>query len=242
MTHSNSTGGEGVELSQTISQRAGQATKEAVRYGATLPVAATVTVGLMLAMAGLVAAEFKPQDKSETATFEIKPVVEDIPDFVRAVEIDPLREVEIPPAPPVLDTVQTVEVILPEIEIIGKETEFEMTEIDMGSLIKSVHIDKDPIPLLRVPPVFPNRFSQGNASGYCRVQFDINPQGQPFNVSVTLCTDKQLQAPTVKSVQRWKYAPKVQGGQAVTRTGLQTTIRFDLQDERGKVLPVPAGY
>ena len=201
-----------------------------------------MTLGLMLTMAGLVATEFTPQDKTETTVYEINPRVDDITVAVRTLELDPLREVETPPAPPVLETLQTAEVTLPIVAVPGKKTVFDKSVIDMGAMVTSVHIDKEPIPLRRVPPVLPHRFAQGDVSGYCRVQFDINPQGQPLNVSIMRCTDKRLQSATVKSVQQWKYAPQMQGGQAVTRTGLRTTIQFELRDERGRLLPLPAGY
>ena len=225
-----------------IETRAGTAKSELFRYGTMLPVAGIMTIGLMLAMAGLVATEFTPQDKSETASFEINPKIEELPEHVRDITLDPLKEVEVPPPPPTIATVKVAEVTLPIVEVPGQKTVFDIGLIDMGPGIETVNIDKDPTPLVRIPPVFPNRFMQGDASGYCQVQFDINPQGQPFNISATLCTDKQLQSPTVKSVKQWKYAPQMRGGQAVTRSGLKTTIRFDLQDERGKVLPLPSGF
>lgn len=217
-------------------------TNLAMRYGAILPVAGILTVGLMVTMASLVASEFTPQDKTETASFEINPLEEDIPDPIRTVELDPLQEVEVPPPPPTVATIQTVAVELPIVELVGKKMDFEMTDLDFGDGFEVVQVDKDPTPLVRIPPVFPNRFLQGDSSGYCRVQFDVSPEGQPFNVTATLCTNKQLKSPTVKSVQKWKYAPKIQGGRPVSRAGLETTIRFDLRDERGEVLPVPSGY
>lgn len=214
----------------------------AMRYGAILPIAGVMTIGLMVTMAGLVASEFTPQDKSETASFEINPVEEDIPDPIRVVELDPLKEVEVPPPPPTIATVQVAAVELPIIEVVDKKLDHKKFELDLGSTVGVVHIDKDPTPLVRIPPVFPNRFLQGDSSGYCRVQFDVSPEGQPFNVRATLCTNKQLKSATVKSVQKWKYAPKIQDGRPVSRAGLETTIRFDLRDERGEVLPVPNGY
>ena len=214
----------------------------AVRYGAIIPMAGILTLGLMVTMAGLVASEFTPQDKTETASFEINPVEEDIPAPIRTVELDPLKDVEVPPPPPTIATVQVAAVDLPIIEVVGKRTEFIMPDLIFGDEFEVVQVDKDPTPLVRIPPVFPNRFMQGDASGYCRVQFDVSPEGQPFNVTATMCTNRQLKSPTVKSVQKWKYAPKIQDGRPVSRAGLETTIRFDLRDERGAVLPVPSGY
>ena len=230
------------EASQQRTHGVGQMKGDIFRFGAILPVAAVMTTGLALTMAGLIATEFTPQDKTETASYEINPQVEDIPDVVRTLTLDPLREVDVPPPPPSVATVQTAAVVLPIREITGKKLDFVLTDLDFGDVFTSVPINKDPTPLVRVPPVFPNRFSQGNHSGYCRVSFDISPEGQPFNVSATRCTNKQLMGPTVKSVQRWKYAPKILNGRAVSRSGLETTVRFDLKDERGATLPIPTGF
>lgn len=233
-----------MEISHTVqtSERSNGTSRDAFRYGAILPLAAVATVGLTLTMAALVATEFTPQDKAVVAVYEINPVVDDIPDPIRDIKLDPLKEVEVPPPPPSLATVQVAAVELPTIQVVGTKTEFVIKDLDFGALIKTVHIDKEPTPLVRIAPVFPSRFLQGDVSGYCRVRFDISPDGQPFNVSATSCTNAQLKSPTVKSVQKWKYAPKIENGRPVARSGLQATIRFDLQDERGEVLPVPSGY
>ena len=57
------------------------------RYGLTLPLAVVATVGLTLSMGTLIAAEFTPQDKAETAVFEINPFVEEIPIHTREVKL-----------------------------------------------------------------------------------------------------------------------------------------------------------
>jgi len=177
--------------------RRGQKNSKTVRYGAALPLAAVMTMGLTLSMAGLIKAEFIPQDKTETANYEINPRVEVIP--------DPIRK-------------------------------------ENGDLTKGIKIEKTVAPLVRVPPVFPARFLQGNFSGYCRVSFDISPEGRPFNVQTTICTNQQLESATVKSVQDWKYSPEIRDGRPVSRSGLETIIRFDLQGERGELLPLPNGF
>ena len=83
---------------------------------------------------------------------------------------------------------------------------------------------------------------RGNVSGYCRVRFDINPEGKPFNIDTTICTDSQLRTATIKSVRKWRYTPQIEDGRPVSRSGLETKIRFDLRDERGARLPFPSGY
>ena len=89
---------------------------------------------------------------------------------------------------------------------------------------------------------FPPRFSQGNHSGYCTVRFDVTPEGQTYNIETLKCSSDQLESATIKSVKKWKYSPKVVDGKAVTRTGIESKIQFDIVDENGKKLPLPDGY
>lgn len=224
-----------------LSSGAGQLKGNFLRYGAILPLAAVLTIGLSLTMAGLIATEFTPQDKTETAVYEINPVVEDIPNPLRTVEIDPLREVDVPPPPPQIEKAKSDK---PKEEIISPEAripDFPDPVIDTTVFNIAVS-DRDAQPLVRIPPIFPPRFLQGDHSGYCKVRFDVSPEGQPFNVETTTCTSNQLKSATTKSVQQWKYNPKIVAGRTVARSGVETTIRFALNDERGELLPVPRGY
>lgn len=216
--------------------------KSALRFGVAMPLAAIATVGLSLSMAALIATEFTPQDKVESATYEINPKVEDIPDPIDRRPPDPLREIEVPPPPPTTGYVETDAVKVPPIEITGEKIEFDPKMLDMGATFKTVHIKRELTPINRFPPVFPARFLQGDVSGYCKVRFDLGSDGKPFNVQATICTDKALKSATVKSVKKWIYAPQVEEGRPVSRSGLETTIRFDLQDETGQPLPMPKGF
>ena len=216
--------------------------KNGIHYGMALPLAALMTIGLTVSMASLIATEFKPQDKLETANYEINPRVDDILEPPRNEKPDPLKQVETPPPPPTIATLKTAAVSLPTIEVVGKKTEFDIDKIDLGPRLKTVSINKDVTPIFRTPPVFPARFMRGDFSGYCRVRFDINPEGKPFNVEIRICTDNRLEKATIKSVQKWKYAPQVEDGRPVSRFGLETKIRFEIEDERGELLPLPSGF
>ena len=215
---------------------------KAFRYGAVLPLAAVTTIGLMVSMASLITTEFSPEDKTETVNFEINLLEGDILEPPRTEKPDPLKKVETPPPPPTVATFKTSAVSLPIVELVGKKTEFVIDILDLGESFKTVSIKRELAPVFRTPPVFPARFMQGNVSGYCRVRFDINPEGKPFNIDTTICTDSQLRTATIKSVRKWKYTPQVEDGRPVTRSGLETQIRFDLTDERGRILPLPNGF
>jgi len=205
------------------------------------PLAAVFTVGLFLAMRGLISKEFQPQDKSETASFEINPKVEDIKVIERETRVDKVKKVITPPPPPQIERAKADKPTEKIASIEGAIPEFEAPKIDKQNFKIAVS-DRDAQPLVRIPPVFPPRFMQGDNSGYCKVRFDVSPEGQPFNVQTTTCTSNQIKSATIKSVQKWKYNPKIVDGRAVARSGVESKIRFDLSDERGRKLPLPSGF
>ena len=213
----------------------------AVRWLVFTPIAAILTVILFLAMRALISKEFQPQDKGETASFEINPKVEDIKVIERETKIDRVKKVITPPPPPQIERAKADKPTEKIASIEGAVPEFESPKID-ASNFKITVSDRDAQPLVRIPPIFPPRFLQGNNSGYCKVRFDVSPEGQPFNVDAYTCTSSSLKNATIKSVQKWKYNPKIVDGRGVSRSGVETTIRFDLQDERGRKMPLPSGY
>ena len=100
--------------------------------------------------------------------------------------------------------------------------------------------DRDAQPLVRIPPQIPPRFlHSSDHSGYCHVKFNVSPSGQPFDVATTYCSSPYLKHATIKSVQKWKYNPKIVNGKPVARYGVESRITFSVQDERGRILPFP---
>jgi len=213
----------------------------AVRWLVFTPIAAIVTVFLFVTMRQLIAKEFQPQDKLESASFEINPKVEDIKVIERETKVDKVKKVITPPPPPMIERGKADKPTERIASLEGAIPEFEAPKIDKQNFKIQVS-DRDAQPLVRIPPIFPPRFLQGNNSGYCKVRFDVSPEGQPFNVQTTVCTSKQLKSATVKSVQKWKYNPKIVDGRSVSRTGVESKIRFDLSDERGRKMPLPSGF
>ena len=92
---------------------------------------------------------------------------------------------------------------------------------------------------VRIPPIFPKKFLSGNASGFCKVSFAYDGNGQAKDVKVLSCTHAILEAPTRKSVQKWRTST---GHCQPSKNSLprqNSTIRFELVDENGTVLPYP---
>jgi len=204
-----------------------------IRWIVGVPVAAFVTIGLFVLMMTLIAEEFKPQEKVASASFEINPTVEDIKVIKRETKVQQVKKVITPPPPPQIERQQASKPQERIASLEGAIPEFEAPKIDRQNFKIAVS-DRDAQPLVRIPPIMPPRAEK---SGHCKVRFDVSPEGAPFNVVETYCTQSLFKRASIKSVQKWKYNPKIVDGRSVARKGVESTIRFKLTDERGKLIP-----
>ncbi len=204
-----------------------------VRWILGTAIAAFVTFSLFVMMMVLIKGDFKPQEKVETASFEINPKVEDIKLAVRETKIAKIRQVVTPPPPPQIERQQAAQPTVAIASLEGAIPKFETPKLDRKSFSIAVS-DRDAQPLVRIPPIMPPRAEK---SGHCKVRFDVSPEGQPFNVMTTYCSSSVFKRSSIKSVQKWKYQPKVQDGRPVSRAGVESTITYKLEDERGRLIP-----
>jgi protein TonB len=90
--------------------------------------------------------------------------------------------------------------------------------------------DRDVIPLVRIPPDYPPRALARGLEGWVQVQFTITPTGTVKDAKVVDAMPKGIfDDAALKSIARWRYNPRVEGGVAVERVGVQTIIRFQLE-------------
>jgi hypothetical protein len=100
----------------------------------------------------------------------------------------------------------------------GKMCEREFAKMD--------RTDRDAKPCYRMPPPVPDL----EFSGYCKTVFDISPKGKVVNAKTTECSAKDFEITSLVAVSAWTYHPKIDRGMAVTRPGVEVTIRYDIMD------------
>lgn len=101
----------------------------------------------------------------------------------------------------------------------------------MKGLKLSAGSDRDVVPLVRVPPDYPPRALSRGLEGWVKVQFTITVTGTVKDAVVVEAQPKNIfDDAALKSIARWRYNPKVEDGMAVERVGVQTVIRFELED------------
>lgn len=204
-----------------------------LRWAIGTVIAAFVTFSLFVMMMLLIKGDFKPEQKLENASFEINPKVEDIKLAVRETKIAKIRKVVTPPPPPQIERQQAAQPNVAIASLEGAIPDFETPKLDKQSFKITVS-DRDAQPLVRIPPIMPPRAEK---SGHCKVRFSVSPEGQPYEVVATYCSSSVFRRSSVKSVEKWKYQPKIVNGRSVARQGVESQITFKLSDERGRIIP-----
>jgi periplasmic protein TonB len=92
-------------------------------------------------------------------------------------------------------------------------------------------VDGDVIPIVRPNPDYPPPALRSGTEGWVRVQFSVTSIG---TVRDAVVVDSEpgttFDDAALKAIARWRYNPRVENGEAVERVGLQTVIRFKLEN------------
>jgi periplasmic protein TonB len=204
-----------------------------VRWIGGIALAALMTFFLFTMMRVLIAGDFKLQDKEEKLSFEVNAKIEEVKVTRKDVKVSKVRRVITPPPPPMIERQQASQPTVAIASLEGAIPDFETPKLDRQNFKIAVS-DRDAQPLVRIPPIMPPRAEK---SGHCKVRFDVSPQGAPFNVIATYCSGSVFKRASIKSVQKWKYNPKIVDGRSVARKGVESQITFRLTDERGNIIP-----
>jgi periplasmic protein TonB len=92
--------------------------------------------------------------------------------------------------------------------------------------------DRDVVPLVRIAPEYPPRALSRGLEGWVQVRFTITATGTVRDPIVVKADPPGIfDDAALKSIARWRYNPKVEGGVAVERVGVETIIRFQLEQQ-----------
>lgn len=194
-----------------------------VRLIVGVPAAAVITVLLFLAMAYMIKQEAKLEDERAALNISITQQLQDS-DLSNAREFKrPTLDTPPPPPPAVTDpsnrpALDGVRAAVPEIN----------TNLSIGT---GFNPDRDAQPLVRIPPQYPERcMGRAKARETVFVEFDVTPDGTTTNIRAIDSTNSCLNSAAIKSVERWKYQPKIVDNKAEWRRGVQTAITFELAE------------
>lgn len=189
-----------------------------------VPGAIVVTGLLFLFMSAMIRQEAKLDEEKDAVSINITAKMQDTDPTRASQEIKrPTLDAPPPPPPAVNDptnrpALNGVQAQIPQID----------TNLKIGS---NFNPDRDAQPLVRIPPQYPERcMSRAEARETVVVQFDVTPEGQTTNIQAIDTTNSCLNSAAIRSVERWKYQPKIVDNKAEWRRGVVTQITFELQE------------
>lgn len=187
---------------------------------------ALFSVALFLGLAHLVNVPFEVATATVAKPIELAPVRPDTP-------AQPTRNPQPVRKPP------TLEPGLPNLNVgRGDGITFERTiytrpavDTRPGRHGLSRGLDGDVTPIVQTKPEYPARELSKGTQGWVRVQFSVTSIG---TVRDAVVVDSEPAAvfdqAALKAIARWRYNPRVENGAAVERVGLQTIIRFTIEN------------
>jgi protein TonB len=95
----------------------------------------------------------------------------------------------------------------------------------------SMRPDGDVMPIVRPSPEYPQRELTKGTEGWVQVRFTVTTVGTVKDAVVVDAEPRQVfDNAALKAIARWRYNPRVEDGVAVERVGLQTIIRFEIEN------------
>ncbi|GJL91288.1 energy transducer TonB [Hyphococcus sp.] len=189
-----------------------------------IPVSVLVTGALFLMMASLIKQPLKLDEATDAVNIKITQQIDDtdLNNANRDIK-RPTLDAPPPPPPAVNDPSNR-----PALNGVAAQIPTINANLSIGS---GFNPDRDAQPLVRIPPQYPERcMTRAKASESVMVQFDVTPDGQTTNITTVESSNSCLNRAAERSVERWKYQPKIVDNTPEWRRGVQTVVRFELSD------------
>lgn len=91
--------------------------------------------------------------------------------------------------------------------------------------------DRRAMPVVRIPPHYPQRALRLGIEGWVLLEFTINAAGDVEGVRVVDSEPPDtFDRESIRAIQGWKYQPKVVNGRPIKQPGMREIIVFELKD------------
>ena len=103
------------------------------------------------------------------------------------------------------------------------------TNVNVGGVGIGIS-DGEYLPIVKVAPVYPSRALQRGLEGYVIVEYTVTPTGSVRDPVVIESSSSLFERAALESALKYKYKPRVIDGEPVEVPGVQTIIRFELEE------------
>jgi protein TonB len=201
-----------------------------VRFLVPFGMAAVVTFGLFYLMQSLIGVEGEIDDSDKIKVVDFVRVKRS--EEVKKKEREPPKKEEIDDTPPPPDFVMDQNTSLDGGGIgIAAAVDTSMS-LDTGGGFSMASADGDAVPMVRVPPQYPERALQRGVEGRVLIEFTISRSGSVKDAKVVAYEPSTIfNKAALKAVKQWKYNPKIVNGKAVEQPGMRIAIPFKLGND-----------
>ena len=113
---------------------------------------------------------------------------------------------------------------------VASATPYQLDLIGGGDLSKGWAGSRDPLPIMRVTPLYPSRASRRGIEGWVEVAFTINTNGATEDVRVVAEDPPGVFGrAAMKAVRKWKYKPQMIDGKVQARPDVRVMLKFELE-------------
>jgi len=108
----------------------------------------------------------------------------------------------------------------------------ELPEFDDGGMDElGAPGDRRAIPIVRIPPQYPNRPLSRGIEGWVILEFTITSTGTVEDVRVIDSDPARVfDRSAIRAIQRWKYQPKLVDGKPVPQPNMREQVTYQIED------------
>jgi protein TonB len=202
-----------------------------IRFVAAFGLASVVTFGLFYLMQSMIIVEGELDDSGKVK----------VVDFVRVKRTEEVKkkdreppkkkQIDDEPPPPDFKMDQTASLDSGGLGI-AAAVDTSMG-LDIGGGFTMASADGDAVPMVRVPPQYPERAAQRGIEGRVLIEFTITKSGSVKDaVVIAYEPSKIFNRAALKAVSQWKYNPRIVDGKPVEQRGQRISLPFVLGSEQ----------
>lgn len=187
-------------------------------------IAVFVTLGLIVAMYGLIKMDEPNLEKAESLKlpdFKFNPKNEE----VQTITPKPKRPDEVEEQPDLPETK-----VVPDRIDINSNLALGAVKVGINRDLKGFNSnDGEYLPIFRPSPIYPRRAQERGTCGYVDLSYTVTAGGTVADPRVLASSSKMFERNAIKAALKYKYKPRQVGGKPIDVPGVEIRVKFEME-------------
>ena len=105
--------------------------------------------------------------------------------------------------------------------------EIDDSDLNLNVTFEISDLDKAPIPILRIAPVYPSAMRRAKVHGHVTAEFIVTKNGRVVRIEITHASHHEFEKPVIDALRRWQFEPGIKDEKAVN-TRVRIPFNFNL--------------